>query len=99
MSYETAVRDYLAADEIMGKVSAVDVTVTGATCDVTVTYSGGYSLEQVSLITAVGCCHELPASGTYTLNVEQTPNRVSYTYDWLGVSGIIEHVRRVSESI
>jgi hypothetical protein len=90
MSYETAVRDYLAADEIMGKVSAVDVNVTGAICDVVVTYSGCYSLEQVALITAVGCCHELPASGTYTLNVEQTPNHVSYTYDWVGVPGSIK---------
>jgi len=90
MSYETAVRDYLAADEIMGKVSAVDVNVTGAICDVAVTYSGCYSLEQVALITAVSCCHELPASGTYTLNVEQTPNHVSYTYDWEGVPGSIK---------
>jgi hypothetical protein len=90
MSYEASVLDYLATDQIMGKVSAVDVTVTGATCNVVVTYSGCYSLEQVALITAVGCCHALPASGTYTLNVEQTPNHVSYTYDWLGVPGSIK---------
>jgi hypothetical protein len=93
MSYEASVLDYLATGQIMGKVSAVSVTVTEATCNVTVTYSGCYSLEQVALMTAVGCCHELPASGTYTLNVEQAPNHVSYTYDWVGVPGSIEKVK------
>ena len=92
MSYQTTLHDYLAAGEIMGHTSEVSVEVVDNVCNVALTYSGCYSLKQVALIAAVGCCHALPESGTYVLNVEQTPNSVSCTYDWLGVPGSITKV-------
>jgi len=100
MSYQSSVHDYLANDFLMGQITTVSATVVDNNCDVVLTYSGCHALDEVAVMTAVGCCHELPATGTYTLNVEQTPDltySVSYQYDWLGVSGTIEKLIKTGE--
>jgi hypothetical protein len=100
MTYETTVHDYLANDFLMGQITTVNATVVDNNCDVVLTYSGCHALDEVALMTAVGCCHDLPATGTYTLTVEQTPDMlysVSYSYNWVGVSGSIENVAKIGE--
>ena len=98
MSYQTAVEDYLSNDCLAGQTTSVSATVLDNNCDVVLTYSGCHGLDDVALMIAVGCCHELPAPGTYTLSVEQTADATystGYSYDWLGVSGTIERVAKL----
>jgi len=95
VSYETAVESYLTDGYLAGQITTVSATVLDNNCDVVLTYSGCHALDDVALTVAVGCCHELPDTGTYTLNVEQTVDAtysVGYSYDWVGVSGSIENV-------
>jgi hypothetical protein len=95
MSYQTTVEDYLTGDYLMGQITTASAVVLDNNCDVVLTYSGCHALDDVALQIAVGCCHQLPSNGTYTLNVEQTPDAtysVSYQYDWAGVSGTVENI-------